>query len=51
MAAPDPNAAPDRFPSFEAFYPFYLSEHGDRTSLAPMCASAHPPGRTGCRIA
>jgi hypothetical protein len=32
MAAPDPNAAPDRFPSFEAFYPFYLSEHGDRTS-------------------
>ena len=32
MADPDPNAAPDRFSSFEAFYPFYLSEHGDRTS-------------------
>lgn len=32
MAAPDPNAATHQFSSFEEFYPFYLAEHGDRTS-------------------
>jgi hypothetical protein len=32
MADPDPSPAPSGFSSFEEFYPFYLAEHGDRTS-------------------
>lgn len=26
------STTPDRYPSFDAFYPFYLSEHTNRTS-------------------
>jgi hypothetical protein len=32
MADPDPIPAPRCFASFEEFYPYYLAEHGDRTS-------------------
>jgi hypothetical protein len=32
MADPAPNAKPTRFSSFAEFYPYYLSEHGDRVS-------------------
>jgi hypothetical protein len=32
MADPAPNTKPSRFSSFAEFYPFYLSEHGDRAS-------------------
>lgn len=26
------STTPDRYPTFDAFYPFYLSEHANRTS-------------------